>query len=72
MSTATSPDPTGVGADVMEGRRTIQARGENMRHVRHDSVLERWPLVGEIWAEAVEQTRIGAIDRTPGAASFGR
>ena len=72
MSTAISPTSAGVSADVMDGRRTILARDENMRHIRHDSLLERWPLVGEIWAEAVERTRIGAIDRTPGAASFGR
>lgn len=72
MSTGISPASAGVGAEVMDGRRTILARDENMRHVRHDSLLERWPIVGEIWAEAIEETRIGAIDRTPGAATFGR
>jgi hypothetical protein len=72
MSTAASPVSAGVSADVMDGRRTILARDENLRHVRHDSLLDRWPIVEEIWAEAVEDARIGAIDRTPGAASFGR
>ena len=72
MSTASSPDITGVSGDVMDGRRTILARDENMRHIRHDGLLDRWPVVGEFWAEAVERARLGAIDRTPGAASFGR
>ncbi|MFP5451185.1 MAG: hypothetical protein ACLGG9_05470 [Thermoleophilia bacterium] len=73
MSTAISSAGTaGVSSDVREGRRTIVARDENLRHVRHGGILERWPIVGEGWAEAVEETRLGAIDRTPGAASFGR
>jgi hypothetical protein len=73
MSTSLAPgDPTGVSSDVMQGRRTIVAREENLRHVRHDGILGRWPVVGEGWAAAVEETRLGAIDRTPGAASFGR
>jgi hypothetical protein len=62
----------GVSGDVMEGRRTILARGENMRHVRHAQILERWPILTEEWARAVETTRLAAIDRTPGTASFGR
>lgn len=69
MSTAIGPTGTN---EVMDGRRTIAARGENLRHMRHESLLERWPVVHEGWAEAVETARIGAIDRTPGAASFGR
>lgn len=71
---ATAPPSTSAGGsgDVMDGRRTILARDENMRHIRHDSLLERWPILAEYWAEAVENARIGAIDRTPGAASFGR
>jgi hypothetical protein len=72
MATTAPQGGAGVSADVMDGRRTILARGENLRHVRHDSMLDRWPVVGEVWAEAVEETRIGAIDRTPGAATFGR
>lgn len=73
--TTTSPPPqpqSGVSADVMDGRRTILARDENMRHVRHASLLERWPVLGEVWAAEVEETRIGSVDRTPGTASFGR
>lgn len=69
MSTATDPTSTN---EVMDGRRTILARGENMRHIRHESLLERWPIMHEGWAEAVESARIGSIDRTPGTASFGR
>lgn len=69
MSTMTGG---GVSADVMDGRRTILARDENMRHIRHDHVLGTWPIIDEPWATAVEQARIGAIDRTPGTASFGR
>lgn len=48
------------------------ARGENYRHIRHARLLERWPVIDEPWAGKVETTRIAAIDRTPGSASFGR
>jgi len=73
MSTAApGRDTSGTSADVMDGRRTILARDENLRHVRHDGLLARWAVVDEGWARAVEQTRLGAIDRTPGTASFGR
>jgi uncharacterized protein YqfB (UPF0267 family) len=73
MSSAISPaGSAGVSSDVMEGRRTIAVREENLRHFRHGGILDRWPVVDESWAEAVEQTRLGSIDRTPGAASFGR
>jgi hypothetical protein len=58
--------------DVMDGRRTILARGENMRHIRHAEILERWPILPEAWARSVETTRLAAVDRTPGAATFGR
>lgn len=58
--------------DVMDGRRTIQAMGQNMRHIRHEQMLERWPIVAEGWARAIETSRIAAVDRTPGTASFGR
>lgn len=61
-----------ISSDVMEGRRTLVARDENMRHFRHEALLERWPPVDEEWAQAVEGARVGAIDRTPGTASFGR
>lgn len=69
---STSTGGPGVSSDVMSGRRTTLARGENLRHVRHDQILERWPIVAEAWARGVEDTRLGAVDRTPGAASFGR
>jgi hypothetical protein len=61
-----------VGADVMQGRRTILATGANMRHIRHAQILERWPILPEGWARAVETTRLEAVDRTPGTATFGR
>lgn len=82
---STSPDPdvaslsvTGL-AEAMKGisdprdqRRLIFAKGENTRHVRHEQVLARWPVLGEDWATRVENARIAAVDRTPGNATFGR
>jgi hypothetical protein len=56
----------------MDGRRTILARGENMRHIRHADILRRWPILPEEWARAVESARLAAVDRTPGTATFGR
>jgi hypothetical protein len=64
--------PATAAGDVMGGRRTIHASGANMRHVRHAEILARWPLIPEGWAAAVESNRLAAVDRTPGAASFGR
>lgn len=76
MSTEQNGVRGGNGAtsfrDVMDGRRTIQAMGQNMRHIRHEQMLERWPIVAEGWARAIETSRIAAVDRTPGTASFGR
>ncbi len=75
MSSQTPPaaPPTQGGrSDVMDGRRTIMAMGSNMRHVRHAEILGRWPVIPEDWAKAVESTRLSSVDRTPGAASFGR
>lgn len=48
------------------------ARSENFRHVRHDQVLARWPVLDEPWARRIETARTAAVDRTPGAATFGR
>ncbi len=75
MSTAQSGAPPGAvpdGGDVMGGRRTIMATGANMRHIRHADILQRWPILSEGWAQAIEVHRLAAVDRTPGAASFGR
>ena len=75
MTTAANgmPDPSApLGADVMQGRRTILATGANMRHIRHAQILERWPILPEGWAKAVETARLASVDRTPGTASFGR
>lgn len=69
---STAQIPTASGGDVMEGRRTIMAMGANMRHVRHAEILARWPILPEGWAKAIETTRLSAVDRTPGTASFGR
>jgi len=59
-----------------EGPRDVQrmmfSKGENTRHIRFQQVLDRWPLLSEDWARMVEDTRISAHDRTPGAATFGR
>ena len=78
MGTAANGIPTssngatgGATSEVMDGRRTILATGANMRHVRHAEILDRWPIIPEGWARAIEQTRL-AVDRTPGTASFGR
>ncbi len=75
MTTAANGSPIGsasVGADVMQGRRTVLATGANMRHIRHAQILERWPILPEGWAKAIETTRLDSVDRTPGPASFGR
>lgn len=58
--------------DPRDERRLIFAKGENTRHVRHAQVLSRWPVLGEEWARRIEDTRINSVDRTPGAATFGR
>lgn len=48
------------------------AKSENFRHVRHEQLLARWAIIDEPWARAIEATRKAAVDRTPGAATFGR
>jgi len=53
-------------------RRLVFASVENSRHLRHEQVLERWPVISETWAQQVDETRLASVDRTPGAASFGR
>ncbi|MCU0308512.1 MAG: hypothetical protein MUE51_12235 [Thermoleophilia bacterium] len=53
-------------------RRLIFAKGENYRHIRHAQILARWPVLPEPWARRIERTRIDSVDRTPGAATFGR
>lgn len=53
-------------------RRLIFASGENTRHIRHEQILERWPILPEPWARRIEAARLAAVDRTPGAATFGR
>ncbi len=50
----------------------LAPKSENTRHYRHGQVLERWPVLTEDWASAVETTRLAQVDRTPGAATFGR
>ena len=58
-----------AGGDQMVG---LFARSENFRHVRHQQLLDRWTVLDEPWALEVEATRRAAVDRTPGAATFGR
>ena len=79
MGTAANGIPTssngatgGATSEVMDGRRTILATGANMRHIRHAEILDRWPILPEGWARAVESARLSAVDRTPGTATFGR
>lgn len=59
-------------SDPRDERRLIFAKGENTRHVRHDQVLRRWPILTEDWARHIEERRLSSVDRTPGAATFGR
>jgi len=63
MQTAKRPQDT---------RRAVFARLENSRHLRHEQVLARWPVLPEAWARRVDRARIESVDRTPGAATFGR
>ncbi|HWH15767.1 MAG TPA: hypothetical protein VNT51_13570 [Miltoncostaeaceae bacterium] len=58
--------------DKRDQRTLIFAKGENTRHVRHAQVLNRWPVLTEGWAQRVEHRRVTSVDRTPGAATFGR
>lgn len=58
------PDPPRVAA--------MASDGANMRFARHAQLLLRWPVSPEPWARAVEEKRIASVDRTPGAATFGR
>jgi hypothetical protein len=53
-------------------RRLVFATMENSRHLRHEQVLDRWPVLAEEWARRIDETRIASVDRTPGAATFGR
>ena len=53
-------------------RRMVFASAQNSRHLRHEQLLKRWPLLPEEWAARVDETRIASVDRTPGAATFGR
>ena len=58
--------------DPRDIQRMMFSKGENTRHIRHEQVRGRWPILAEDWARMIEDTRLSAIDRTPGAASFGR
>jgi hypothetical protein len=58
--------------DPRDIQRMMFSKGENTRHIRFQQVLDRWPLLTEDWARMVEDTRVSALDRTPGAATFGR
>jgi hypothetical protein len=50
----------------------LAPKGENTYYFRHGQILERWPILEDEWAAAVETTRLAQVDRTPGAATFGR
>jgi hypothetical protein len=64
-STMTPEGNTGLVA-------ALRSDGANMRFARHRQLLERWPVLPEQWARAVEAKRLEAVDRTPGPATFGR
>lgn len=36
--------------------RMIGTRGEHDRHIRRAAVLDRWPVLAEDWARAIERT----------------
>jgi hypothetical protein len=82
LAAAAEPPASSMGIDQVaqalgmasadDERRLIYAKGENTRHIRHAQILERWPILPEAWARSVERTRMAAVDRTPGAATFGR
>ncbi len=59
-------------ADPRNTQRMMFSKGENTRFMRFQQVLDKWPLLPEDWARMVEDTRVSAVDRTPGAATFGR
>ena len=59
-------------ADPRDTQRMMFSKGENTRFIRFQQVLDKWPLLQEDWARMVEDTRVSAVDRTPGAATFGR
>jgi hypothetical protein len=59
-------------APPWERRVIYGAKGELTYHLRHEALLGRWPILPESWAEALEQARLDAVDRTPGPATFGR
>lgn len=46
--------------DVMNTARE-SARVENTWYLRHDSALKRWPVIGERWAERLEEKRLEAV-----------
>ena len=58
--------------DPRDERTLIFAKGENYRHIRHAQVLARWPILPEPWARRIEHARITNVDRSVGAATFGR
>jgi len=41
-------------------------------HIRHEQMLQKWPLLDEEWARRVDAARLARRDTTPGAATFGR
>lgn len=61
---ASSPAPT----------RGIHATREHTRHLRHEEILRRWPVLTEPWAQQIEAERLQSIARArvPGQATFGR
>lgn len=65
-------DALGTIDGAKDERRLIFSKGENTRYIRHEQVLQRWPILPEEWARRVENTRISSVDHTPGAATFGR
>ena len=49
-----------------------RTRPELLWFMRNEQVLDRWPILAEDWCRRVEDTRLSSVDRTPGAATFGR
>lgn len=73
MSTPGAGDPSAGRIETrVEMTAALSSAGANMRFARHRELLERWPVLGEPWAQAIEATRLQSIDHTPGPATFGR
>jgi hypothetical protein len=64
--------PPGSSETRVQMTAALSSAGANMRFARHAELLQRWPVLAEPWAQAIEAARLGSVDHTPGPATFGR